>query len=514
MSFYRKGDFDAALAKYQEIVQQKPKSPDAYAGIVRVYLKEKRVDDAARMAEQGLAASDAARIRVAHAEVLFRQGKIAEAEKEWVNVINSGHPEARAYLGLSRVRRAVAMYKSGQTLIKKAHELDPTDPDIEERWVTTLSRSERIKYLEDSLAGENNWDAEQRFSTEHYLEYLKERAKRKDRPCRLVSKLTATETPLVRLLLDPRHLRGFGLAIELNGHKSSLMLDTGASGILVRRGIAEKAGISKITETKIGGVGDKGSKNGYVGVADSIKIGGLEFQNCPIEVMEARSVGDEDGLIGTDVFDDFLIDLDFPDEKLKLTELPKRPGETQQPLALKDEEDEPDAEAEQPSNEAGSPDAESTPPGRPRGPQDRYIAPEMQSYSRVFLFGHDVLVPTKVGDVAYKLFLLDTGALTNSISPAAAREVTKVGADPDMQVKGLSGSVKKVFSADKAMFRFGHLRQENQDIVAFDTTSLSDNAGTEISGFLGFAMLRLLDIKIDYRDALVDFSYDAKHWHF
>jgi hypothetical protein len=27
-------------------------------------------------------------------------------------------------------------------------------------------------------------------------------------------------------------------------------------------------------------------------------------------------------------------------------------------------------------------------------------------------------------------------------------------------------------------------------------------------------MLRLLDIKIDYRDALVDFSYDPKHWHF
>ena len=35
-------------------------------------------------------------------------------------------------------------------------------------------------------------------------------------------------------------------------------------------------------------------------------------------------------------------------------------------------------------------------------------------------------------------------------------------------------------------------------------------AGTEISGILGFTMLRLLEIKIDYRDGLVDFHYDPK----
>ena len=45
--------------------------------------------------------------------------------------------------------------------------------------------------------------------------------------------------------------------------------------------------------------------------------------------MEWRSVADEEGLIGSDVFEDFLVDIDFPNEKLNLTELPKRPGETE-----------------------------------------------------------------------------------------------------------------------------------------------------------------------------------------
>jgi hypothetical protein len=99
-----------------------------------------------------------------------------------------------------------------------------------------------------------------------------------------------------------------------------------------------------------------------------------------------------------------------------------------------------------------------------------------------------------------------------SRAPAAAREVTKVHGDSSITIKGLSGNVKKVYSADKAILQFGHLRQENQDMVAIDFTRISDNIGTEISGTLGFTLLRFLDIKIDYRDGLVDFEYDRKRW--
>jgi tetratricopeptide (TPR) repeat protein len=510
-ALYRQGNLDGALAKYQQLLQQWPKSPDAYAGVIRVYLQQKKVDEAARAANEALALSDTARIRTARAEVLFRQGKIEEAEKEWAGVINSGHQEPRAYLGLARVRRAIAMYKSAQDFIQKAHELDPTDPDIEERWVSTLPRFERIKYLEDALSGENKWDAEQRADIARYLDYLKERAKKKYDPCRLVSSVAHTETPLVRLLQDPKHLRGYGLTVELNGHKSSLLLDTGATGIVVRRAIAERAGVSSLSATKIWGIGERGSKDAYVGMADSIKIGALEFHNCPIEVMESHSVAGEDGLIGSDVFQDFLVDIDFPDEKLKLNELPRPPGVPEQNLALKNEEDDDQSEG---SNTSPDPNAANANAAPSVGPQDRYLAPEMQAYTRFFRFGHDLLIPTKIGDVPPKLFLLDTGASTNYISPAAARDVTKVGADPNTTVRGISGSVRNVYSANKAVFEFGHLRQENQEIIAIDTTALSNADGTEVSGFLGFTTLRFLDVKIDYRDGLIDFSYDSKRWHF
>ena len=158
-ALYGKGAFEPAVEEYQEFIKGHPNSPDGFAGLVRTYLKLKNVEEASKTADQGIAQANHPRTRVARAEVWFRQGKIAEAEKEWVDIINSGYPEDRAYLGLSRARTALAMYKSAKKMIDRAHELDPADPDIQEEWVGTLSRSERIHYLETSLAGDNNWDA-------------------------------------------------------------------------------------------------------------------------------------------------------------------------------------------------------------------------------------------------------------------------------------------------------------------------------------------------------------------
>lgn len=43
-------------------------------------------------------------------------------------------------------------------------------------------------------------------------------------------------------------------------------------------------------------------------------------------------------------------------------------------------------------------------------------------------------------------------------------------------------------------------------MLTFNLDSLSGDVGTEISGTLGFVLLHFLDVKIDYRDNLVDFA--------
>ena len=65
------------------------------------------------------------------------------------------------------------------------------------------------------------------------------------------------------------------------------------------------------------------------------------------------------------------------------------------------------------------------------------------------------------------------------------------------------------------VYRFAAI--EHGDIVKAITATGTIQAtktvqvGTQVSGVLGFNMLRILQIKIDYRDGLVDFLFDPKH---
>src|SRR5271165_744555 len=135
----------------------------------------------------------------------------------------------------------------------------------------------------------------------------------------------------------------------------------------------------------------------------------------------------------------------------------------------------------------------------PRLPKDRYIAPEMKSWTPVFHVGHQLLIPTAVNDSKPMLFLIDTGSGLNFLSTRAGRQVTKISSDPNVHVKGLSGTVADVYRADKATLRFSHFSQKNQDIVTFDLSKISKHTGIEVSGVLGFQLLQMLQVKIDYR---------------
>ena len=78
--------------------------------------------------------------------------------------------------------------------------------------------------------------------------------------CKLVNKIEQTDTKLDPMYRDPNHITGYALAVKLDGHNSHLLVDTGASGIYIGRKFAEKAGLTRISENKFVGVGDKGRR--------------------------------------------------------------------------------------------------------------------------------------------------------------------------------------------------------------------------------------------------------------
>jgi pentatricopeptide repeat protein len=513
-SLYRKGSFDPAIARYNDALKADPASGDAYAGIIRCYLKQDRVEEADAVLQKGLQAIPShPDLKVAEAELLFRQGEIPEAGKLFGEVIAAppdptqpnSRPNARAYLGAARVAGASAMYAREHILIGRAHALDASEADIQKLWIESLAMGERVQSLADYLAVPGNDDEDVRARLRERLNFLKASQSVEQGRCRQTSNLTATKINLIPIALG-NNAQGSSLNVQINGKPARLLLDTGASGILVSSKLASQGGLTPGAEVRMGGIGDKPDALGHISWATAVQVGNLEFHNCPVNVID-RVPRDSDGLIGADVFAQFLIELDFPNSSLNLSPLPPRPGEAPLKASLNTGDVEPATEPE------GQPSADSATGKESREApryEDRYIAPEMHSYTQIFRFGHMLLVPTTINENSSKLFLVDTGAFDNTIAPAAAREVTKVHRAPRVDVRGVNGEAKKVYVADHVMVDFGHVRQQVPNMVAIDMSRVSRRAGTEISGTLGMAMLSLLKVRLDYRDALADFQYKPK----
>jgi predicted aspartyl protease len=519
-------DYEKAAGLYRQELAAKPNDPALVAGLTRVLLRQQKASDALELVNAAIATHPGSSVLLeTRAEIEYRQGLPWHAAQTITEAGKVDPCNPRVHYMLARIASLNSYYAVARARIVVAHRLDPFDPDIRGMWIGTLSPRERVAELEAYLSTPTGDDAEVVRRNKQALEHLKRTLAEPRKPCRLVSAETSTQIPFSQLMYDATHIRAFGLGVKLNGHGAKLEIDTGAGGLVVSRSVAAHAGIKPFSDADVGGIGDKGVKTGYRGFADTIQIGGLEFHDCVVTVVDNSRMMDIDGLIGMDVFSHFLITLDYPDRRLMLGPLPPRPGETavQAPslgTASDDSDtakggDAPSAQEDKSADDKGSTGASANgnaanKPKPSSGPHDRYIAPEMKDYTAVYRYGHTLMLPVALNQSKLKLLILDTGAWATSISPASAREVTKVRSNDRQHVRGLNGEVEKVYSADEITFSFARVSQNIRDVPSFDTAGISKDIGLEISGFLGARTLELTTIHIDYRDGLVKFDYDPK----
>lgn len=491
---YLSGNAAQAETLYRDALSKSPRDAVLVAGLVRSLLREQRVDEASSTADAELGtAPDSALLLVASAEVLFRQGRVLDSAKTVDKAFHIDPCNPRLYLMRARLFHLNSMFASERRALATAHSLDPSDTDIRRVWLRTLPLTQQIDEQKKLLASPNGLDPEERSRLEKALPKIEDWVSHPDKTCHLVSTVNSTELPLAPIMAggDSNHISSWGLHVWLNNIPAVLGVDTGASGLLVNRAIAERAGLRSKARVQIGGVGDQGPQSGFISPVDSIRVGALEFHDCMVGVTDRKDLmNGMDGLIGADVFRSYLITLDYPMRKFRLAQLPVRPSDSPHAMPTLDTE----AQSE-----------------RSQEMQDRYVDPSMKDYFPVFRVGSNLVVPVVLNNKIDRLFIVDTGAFSTAISPEAAQLVTKVNTGGAGLVKGLSGDVSKVSFSEAINFRFAGIQQQNNDLYSWDMSGISKAAGLEISGLLGSTLLRQLTISIDYRDGLVKFDYDPNH---
>ncbi len=323
-----------AAAKYQAIVKADPKIVPAQVGDAALYLIMQKLDEAQSAAKAAIAAlPNSPPVLTMAADVQFRLASIPEVRALFVKAQNINANDPELYIGLSRVYKAESLYRRAYDNLKRAHEVAPDNGPVQcctsiHCRSRTRSRSWRVYLAKPNLnpqiaralqstglseeecvgAGSCMQDREQRAADRHQAE------------------------PVSRA---GTKLGGVGLNVKINKQDVHLALDTGATGILLGRAASDKLGLQRLGYQPIVGVGDAGMQGGFTALAQRIRIGDLEFQDCVVKVTDAATpVTGQDGLIGSDVFSSYLIDIDVPWREAASVATAKRPNEAGQSPAL------------------------------------------------------------------------------------------------------------------------------------------------------------------------------------
>jgi len=444
-------------------------APENTLTVGRKALLNEGVATAWKLSQKALA--DAPESAAAHefaGEVLFRRGDFAQAEAEFKQSTKLDPNYARAWWGLARIAACESMDKTADQYFRRAHELAPRDPQLFLAWAMRLKGAEHIDALETyaSMADPNR----EQQALDGIREHIRlDKSLRGRKVTSLASPYEKTEVPILALVNSNR-ARSYGVEVDINGKKLKLVLDTGAGGIVIQRSAAERAGLDRLMDVNLNGFGDNAKlRSGYVGLAARVGIGSVEFHDAVINVSNQEFVDIQDGLIGTNVFSEFLVTLDFAAKTMRLDPLPGyRPGGEES--------------------------------------LDATIPADLQGWTRFFQFGHLLLIPTRVGESREALFVIDTGAARTLISYDMAAEVSKLARDDKLGLRGINGQVADIYQTGNLYLQFAGFRQKNLGMTSFDMWDQSRRIGTQISGFLGLSVLDLFTLTIDYRDGLVNFD--------
>jgi hypothetical protein len=494
-SAFWKGELSKAVALYSDAIAKDPSASLAHVRQIQALLDQQKISEASKLADAWTATSPndayavaaAGSVRLAEGDMVEGYGLLAKAAKLNPCI-------ALIYERMALFEDLAGYHATARKHLALGHQLDPLDDRLRLAWMDSLPVSDQASQLQQYLAVDKHLDEKQRA-------YLKARLDRRSAveksDCHLFS-IAASATIPMRDLHLAAGVESYGVEVLFNGSTRMLRLDSTASGLNLTVDGAGGLGLTTLDKLRIANSGNQFDPLAEpVERASSIKIGNVEFANCPVRVFAyAGASGGYDatanstrisGDLGTDIFAQYAVTLDYIHHEIRLEPLPKRP-------------------------DSGAPsvrtfDAMGGIVGVEALSEDRFLAPSYQNWTKIYRRGPTLLIPTRVGPTGTKLFRLDSFGLSSIISPHTANEITTTTrdgvsylgpADPSGEVKP-----RPAFKTGSFTMDYAGVRRHVLSMPAMDLSYISEKVGVSVSGVIGFPDLDNLAIHIDYRDNLI-----------
>jgi tetratricopeptide (TPR) repeat protein len=454
---YAAGHLSQAKDLYQAALSARPDDPQSSAVLVRILLRQNEIAGAAAQAKKGIAANpNSGAALTALAAVQMHQGQPGRALDSLKTAEAADPCYAPLHLVRAQILRLDSMYASERAEIQIAYTIDPTDPDIRHAWSSTVSPAAEIESVDQSLSTSKDIDAESRKNAQETVRSLMPLLSENNQTCKVLPAAVSAAFTLMPSHQDAKHIDGYRLEVGFSKKNGSLQIDIAASGLFISKALADENGFQPAA----------GDPPGTVHVGEA-QIGPLIFRDCIVGVSDGPFPDGADGVIGTDMFAQWLITLDHPAAKLVLTPLPPQKGVV---------------------------------------PGDRLDSPDLQGFTPVYHRRQYLLVPVMLDKTTPRLFVLDSGIRYSTMTSEAAHSVSKMKVNFTNAVQTVSGAKLQVYR-DSFNLQFANLNLTNQNhIFELDPAAIERNTGIEVAGMIGFDILHSLVLHLDYRDGLVRFD--------
>ena len=380
---------------------------------------------------------------------LFRAAHFEDAEAAYLQAIEFDPTNSRAQRGVARIAAMMSDQHRAARYYSAAYQLNPLDPDAILGYANNVGD-----------------DRARRTLFENFLSVSRD-ARAEDVKARmLIADRLGVQAAVVR---DPKRAyriplqdTSYGPILRARINRTRelrLLVDTGASGITLNAVAASKLGLDYLTDAAVMGFGSGSPAPARMMRAESFESGGLTISNLAVEVTQSKLIPGADGIIGPDLFRDFFVRLDFPGRNLELTPF-----------------DGPFARSESDASSCAD-------------------------CHRAWRIGHLLLMQGAVDGRVEGYFIIDSGSPCSFVSSKVVfdegNSAEFSGAQGKQDVRALGRSIT---------IRIGGRSLVERTPAKFDNSELSARYGTEITGAVGYSLLRNLALSIDYRTGVVRFD--------